>query len=261
MKPLTEKLVRMIRWIASLRIPVYAAHAGYFVILAAFPTLVLLLGLLRYTGLQVQTLTGLLEGFLPQALMPAARKLIRSAYENTSGAVLSLSAVTGLWSAGRGIYGLLTGLNGVYGVTENRGWFRTRLLCGLYALGFLLVLVATLVLHVFGVALFPPGTGGALHRLRFFILLGLQTALFAGIFTVLPNRKNRFRDSLPGAFLASSGWLVFSDLYSFYVEHFAAYANVFGSVYGVALSMLWLYFCICILFYGGALNRYLSTGT
>ena len=258
MKQLIEKLVRMVRWIISLRIPVYAAHAGYFMILAAFPMLVLLLGLLRYTGLQVQTLTGVLEGFLPQALLPAARKLIRSTYENTSGAVISLSAVTALWSAGRGIYGLLTGLNGVYGVTENRGWLRTRLLCGLYALGFLLVLVLTLVLQVFGTALFHAYLGSKLLQLRFFLLLLLQTGLFAAIFTVLPNRKNRFRESLPGAFLSAAGWLIFSDLYSIYVEHFAGYANVFGSVYGVALSMLWLYWCMCILFYGGALNRYLT---
>ena len=74
---------------------------------------------------------------------------------------------------------------------------------------------------------------------------------------VLPNRRNRFADSLPGALLASIGWLVFSDLYSIYVEHFSNYANLYGSVYAVALSMLWLYCCISIVFYGGALNRYL----
>ena len=42
-----------------------------------------------------------------------------------------------------------------------------------------------------------------------------------------------------------------------YVEHFASYANIYGSVYAVALSMLWLYCCISIVFYGGALNHYL----
>ena len=75
---------------------------------------------------------------------------------------------------------------------------------------------------------------------------------------VLPNEKNRFSDSLPGALLASSGWLVFSDLYSIYVEHFAHLSNVYGSVYAVALSLLWLYFCMGILFYGGALNKLLT---
>ena len=78
------------------------------------------------------------------------------------------------------------------------------------------------------------------------------------LYMVLPNGKNRFGDSLPGALLASSGWLVFSDLYSIYVENFSGYANVYGSVYAVALSMLWLYCCLSILFYGGVLNRYLA---
>ena len=78
------------------------------------------------------------------------------------------------------------------------------------------------------------------------------------MFMALPDKPNRFWESLPGGLLASTGWLIFSDLYSFYVEHFAGYTNLFGSVYGVALSMLWLYFCLSILFYGGALNRLLA---
>ena len=62
----------------------------------------------------------------------------------------------------------------------------------------------------------------------------------------------------PGALLASLGWLVFSNLYSIYVRNFSGYANIYGSVYAVALSMLWLYFCVMILLYGGLLNRVLA---
>ena len=58
--------------------------------------------------------------------------------------------------------------------------------------------------------------------------------------------------------LTSIGWMVFSDLFSIYVTHFSSYANIFGSVYAIALGMLWLYCCISILLYGGALNRYLK---
>ena len=93
--------------------------------------------------------------------------------------------------------------------------------------------------------------------LRFFLLLFVQTSIFTLMFMVLPNRPNRFWDSLPGALLASLGWLIFSDLYSIYVERFAGLTSVYGSVYAVALSMLWLYCCVSIMFYGGALNRYL----
>ena len=89
-------------------------------------------------------------------------------------------------------------------------------------------------------------------------MLLLQTGLFTAMFMALPNQRNTFRDSLPGAILASAGWLIFSNLYSVYVRHFAGYANIYGSVYMVALSMLWLYFCLSIVFYGGALNHYLQ---
>ena len=55
----------------------------------------------------------------------------------------------------------------------------------------------------------------------------------------------------------SIGWLVFSDIYSIYVENFSSYSNIYGSVYAVAIAMLWLYCCLSILLYGGALNKYL----
>ena len=256
-----------VRYIASLHIPVYASHAGFFIILAAFPTLVLLLSLLRYTGLEVSVLTELLEGLIPKALLPAAEKLIVSTYRSTTGTVVSVSAITALWSASRGIYGVSTGLNFIYGAAEDRGYFYTRLLSVVYTFAFLLVLLLTLVLSVFGNSLLQwlPLDESLLLRfleeligLRFFVLLLLQTAVFTAMFMVLPNRRNRFVDSLPGGLLASIGWLVFSDLYSIYVEHFAGLSNVYGSVYAVALSMLWLYCCMSILFYGGALNHWLS---
>ncbi len=254
------------RFLFGLSVPVYASHACFFIVLAVFPTLVLLLSLLRYTGLQVENLTELLHGVLPTALMPYAQKLILSTYQNTSGAVVSLSALTALWSASRGMFGIITGLNSIYQVTENRGYWRTRLVSVGYTFLFLLVLLMTLVLNVFGNTLLEllPFSQSPLFSflegivdLRFFLLLFLQTALFCAMFMVLPNKHNRFADSFPGAVLASLGWLVFSDLYSIYVENFASLSNIYGSVYTVALSMLWLYCCMSIVFYGGALNHYL----
>ena len=261
------KLLRLVRYFSQQKIGIHAAGAGYFIVLSAFPLLVLLLALLRYTGLEVETLTDFMENFLPDALMPAIKRLILSTYRNTSGVVVSISAVTGLWSASRGVQSLLTGLNTVYEVPENRSYLRTRLLSMLYTFLFLLLLIATLVLNVFGATLLKklPFENISLlqflwdlvHK-RFILMMLLQTALFSAMYMALPNRRCTFREVLPGALLASAGWLAFSSLYSVYVRHFSAYANIYGSVYMVALSMLWLYFCISIVFYGGALNHYLE---
>lgn len=263
---LIGKTASAFNYIVGLKIPVYAAHAGYFIVLSVFPMLVLLLSLLRYTGLGADTLTEMIDGVIPSALMPSAKKLILNTYQSTTGTVVSISVLTALWSASRGIFGLLTGLNSIYDVSESRGYFYTRTVSVLYTFLFLVVLLLTLVLHVFGTTIVNmlPATTNPLIRLltevvdlRFFVLLGVQTVLFTAMYMVLPNKRNKLMDSLPGALLASAGWLVFSDLYSIYVEHFASYANIYGSVYAVALSMLWLYCCISIVFYGGALNHYL----
>lgn len=255
-----DRLRKFLKYFADRDVPVYAANAGYFIVLALFPMLVLLISLLRYIGLSVDTLTGMLEGIIPAVLLPGAKRLILNTYQNTSGTVVSVSLLTALWSSGRGIYGLLTGLNSIYKVKENRGYLYTRAVSVGYTFLFLVVLVMTLILSVFGSSLLrlSPFLYQLVH-LRFLVLLLVQTALFTAMFMVLPNQHNPLLRSLPGALLASFGWLVFSNLYSVYVEHFSGLSSVYGSVYAVALSMLWLYWCLCLFFYGGALNHYLMT--
>ena len=249
----------------ALQIPVHGAYACYFMILSAFPTLVLLLGLVRYTRLQPEDLMDLLEGFLPAALQGYAWDLIRATYANTSGAVVSVSALTALWSASRGIYGLLRGLNRIYDVREHRSWLHIRAMCVVYMVLFILVLLLTLVLHVFGSTLvaFLSHRGGLLPgvdlvRLRYGVLICLQSLLFCVLFMYLPGRNNGFRESLPGALFASLGWMGASWLYGVYVAYGSRYISIFGPVYGVALTMLWLYVCVNIVFYGAVLNRLLT---
>lgn len=264
---LIGKIMDAAKTVKQMHIPLHAAYAAYFIVLAVFPALVLILSVLRYTGMEVRGLVELLDDILPSTMAEGAEELIYSTYRNSSGAMVGVSAVTALWSASRGIYGLLTGLNAVYGVSENRGYIYTRSISVVYTFVFILILLLTLVLHVFGnsiinlmrqvdnpVVIFFTD----LIDLRFFLLLFLQSLVFTLMFMVLPNkRRSRFMESLPGGVLSSLGWLVFSDIYSIYVENFSKYSTIYGSVYGIAITMLWLYCCMSILFYGGALNRYL----
>ena len=266
MKKFYNKFIGLLGRIARLNVPLYASQASFFLALSVFPSLVLLMGLVRYTGLDVADLTELLHGVLPTALMPAAQKLIANTYRSTNGMVLSISALTALWSASQGIHGLRLGLNAIGKLEEDRNWLHTRLLSVVYTVLFLLVLLLTMGLHVLGTGLLDwlPITESPIFTflenivdLRFFLLLAVQVVLFCLMFAFLPNRRSRLRDVFPGAVFASLGWLIFTQLYSYYIEHFAGLSIIYGSVYAVALSLLWLYFCISIMFYGGALNQWL----
>ena len=257
-----KKLKQRAKEFADLQIPVYAANACYFLAIAVFPALLLILASLRFTPLSAVDLIRLLEGILPGALMGAAESLIVSTYYNSSGAVLGISAIAALWSASRGIHGLLTGLNRIYGVPENRSWLDTRLISVGYTFVFLLVVLLTLVFQVFGEALTDRLWLGQLLSglidLRSIWLLAMQIIIFDLIYMVLPNRRNRFLGSLPGAVFTAVLWQLFSQGFSLYVEHMIErYTNIYGSVYTVAIGLLWLYCCMCILLFGGVVNRWL----
>lgn len=251
-----------------MHIPLHSAYTGFFLILSVFPALLLLLGLLKYTSFTTGDLMDFLEGWLPASLLPTVNMLVDASYRHSSGTVISVSVLAALWSASRGMYGVRSGLNAVYGIAEQRNYWRKRGSSVIYTMSFLLMLTITLVLHVFGTAIVDylwMTTEPVLMvimsiiDLRFVLLLVLQTALFAAMYAWLPRERNRLRRSLPGAVTASLGWLTFSKLFSVYVSHFTEYTNIFGSIYALALGMLWLYFCISIFFYGGVLNRILAT--
>lgn len=261
-------LLLAIERIGSMQIGVYAANACYFLVLSVFPILLIVLGLVAYLPYSARDLLDLLESFVPSALMGAAETLIVSIYYNSSGALLSVSAVTALWSASRGIFGLLTGLNHIYGVREDRGYLYTRFISVAYTFVFLVMILLSLVLQVFGPTIldqFVWMEHPMIHWLiemfddywQYLWVLAIQIMVFTLIYMVLPNRRNHFWDSLPGAVVAAVGWQGFTFVFSFYVER-AGYHNIYGSVYTVATAMLWLYFCISILLFGGGLNRLLQ---
>lgn len=255
----------VLEFLRPMRISVHSAYTAFFLILSVFPASMILVGVLGYTSLEVEDVLSLIAQVVPEPLLPLAKRLLSGAYDATSAPLLSISAVTAVWSASRGILGLKEGLNAVYGVRERRSYLVTRGISMFYTILFVAMLVLTLVLNVFGTTILDY-----LHMttnpvflflmdvidFRFFLLLLLQTALFTAMYAALPDRRMGLWESFPGAVVASMGWLIFSNLFSLYVEHYPRYANIFGSLYAAALTMLWLYFCIMIVFYGGAINRY-----
>lgn len=246
---------------------VYAGNASYFIVLAVFPSIMLLLNLLSYTTVGTEAVVEVAEKVLPSAVAPAAIRALTGMFESSSGTMLSVTALAALWAASRGVYGILVGLNRVYGVTEDRGYIFTRFLSIIYTFMFLMVLVLTLAIHVFGQMILEriPQIDSRFFNLvweiisnRTVVLLVIQGFVFVAMFMFLPNRRNRFLPSVPGAVLASFGWQGFSSLFSLYVENSASFSTIYGSIASICVAMLWLYTCVGILFYGGAFNKYLA---
>lgn len=268
-----QKLVGWYRQISAflqpMDISIHGAYTSFYITLAVFPILVILFAILNFTTLGPEDLLAFISAFVPDPFMPMAQKIVIGAYDHSSLVMVSVSAMVALWSASRGFLGLMRGLNAVYGVKEHRGYLRTRWICMMYTGVFLLLLLLTLVGYVFGTAILDflqMATDPALQfimsvlDLRFALLLALQVLVFTILYAYVPSRRSHPLRCLPGAVLASLGWIGYSKVFSLYVAYFPNYSNIYGSVYAVALAMVWLYFCVCIVFYGAALNRFLQEG-
>lgn len=258
-----QQIRPVIKRITDVHVSVYAGNASFFLIISIFPGLMAFMTLLQYTGLEATNLVSLLENILPDSFLPLAESVINELYASSGGRVISLSVITMIWLASKGVMGLLNGLNAVYGVNETRGYIIKRLISMVYMVALLLTLLLTLLIHVFGqrVQAFLEGKLPILATVfsfaiyfRWIFLIAVLTFFFTSLFMALPNHRIKIRAALPGAAAAAVAWLIFSSAFSFYINNFSNYSYFYGSLTTLIVGMLWLYFCMNILFYGGMLN-------
>ncbi len=247
-------LFRILQMFREAQVGAFAAQAAFFVILSAMPFLVFLTAVLHY----VPWTEGDLMKILPATLGEEVLRLLPDT--TPTAAILSLSAVTALWSASRGIVALTRGLNRMYGLTESRNYVLLRFFAFAETLILEIALICTLGGAVQGETLGsgsrPDGVLRALFRTGAGFLL--LTGFFLFLYTVLPDHSTSVTRQLPGAAGAAVGWILFTEGYSFYVEKVANFSQLYGTLANGAMLMLWLWLCLCILFLGALLNRILS---
>lgn len=268
MREKIQQVRPVFRQISDLHISVYAGNATFYLIISLFPAIMLLLALLQYTPVTAADLIDAISGAIPSPLEPLVDYLLSDLYSAGSAiTIISVTAVSGVWLASRSVMGVLYGLNAVYQVKETRNFFHLRLIAVVYMVALMIALVLTLVLHVFGQRLqalltaqipFLGEVFSAALSLRVLVLIGLLTLVFTSCFMALPNRKSRLRSAVPGALLAAVGWVVFSSIFSFYLNYFSNYSLFFGSLTTFVVALLWLFFCMNILFYGALCNVWLE---
>ena len=249
---------------------VYAAQASFFIVLSAFPFVMMLMTVVQLIpNLSPEDVGATILALVPNVrdLAPLIQSAILNLYTNSPATVLSITIVVALWSASKGMLGVERGLNRAYNCPIHRSYLMSRLVCMGYTLLFLLACILSLLLIVFGDSLqnflentFPivAGVTRNILNIRSLLAMAVLAGCFTGIYTWLPHRKHPIKNHLPGAVFATAGWLLFSYGFSIYFNHFSRFSYMYGSLTAVILLMLWIYFCICILFLGAEINYQLG---
>lgn len=251
----SPRIRAVIRTVTEDCVSLHAAHASFFVITSAVPFASVLFTL---TGIFLPDLSAvqILEGTAVTSLL---RALTTELYSIPGVSLLSFSTVTTLWTASRGISGIRSGIETIYGCTRRSGYVEHRLRSLLVTLVFILFLAAAVGILLFGDLLGMPS-----GKIRFPMFAAVLTGSFTGIFVSAARRSDKVRHTIrhhiPGAVFATVGWVVFSWGYSLYITHFPSASTVYGGLAAVCLIMLWLYFCMMILLLGAEVNKLCFAG-
>lgn len=242
----------------------FAAQSAYFILMSIIPILLLMLYLIRFLPITQADLVDLFFAVVPEEFKGLFMMIVEDVFTKST-ALVPLTVVFAAWAASKGILSLYGGLNTIYHVPIVPNYLVARLLSALYTLLFIVAVLVTLVLMVFGtgiqenlilhVPVAAQFTAFFVH-FRFLITLAFLMLTFLIMYVVLPNRRASFKSQLPGALVSAAAWLIFSWGFSLYVRYSRGYNRMYGSMTTIMFLMLWLYFCMGILLIGAEINAY-----
>jgi membrane protein len=231
----------------------YAAQSAFFMLVSIIPFLMLLASLLQYTPIDQAALIELLTNVMPDYIAPYIIEIVNEVF-NQSIAIVSISAVTAVWSAAKAIQYLTNGLNAVNDIEESRNYFLLRLYAVFHTIILLAIIVFLMFAVVFGdklrIFLIGQFTLAAsilrfLLKFRYLIVLVAMVLFFALVYKALPNRDAKYLQMIPSALAASLAWMIFSAGLGIYVNYFGGF-SMYGSLSVIVLLMFWIYVCMYI---------------
>lgn len=252
-----QVLEYIIKKIKQDRVSAFAAQSSFFILLSLFPLLMLIISLISRINIDFVAFFSENDGQLPAAVTGFFDLVLSDMRSSGNTAVFSsVTAVTLLWSASKGIYALCEGLGITVGDKE-RSYLRARGLSLLYTLFMIIAVIAMTVLPMLGRKLVEDlydRTSALFTITAWCIGFVLMSLFITSIYCFLPGGKRSFLTELRGGVICAAAWTLFSYGFSFYTTSFADYSAIYGSIAVVAVFMIWLYACMYMLFIGAIIN-------
>lgn len=242
----------------------HASALAYRLLLSLFPFIVFLLALLSF--FQLPTFFGWLRQqatpFLPPSALAQVDAVILELQVPQAG-LLSVGALTALWLASGAMRSLMKALNVAFSAKESRPVWQRYPLSVVYTVGIALMLMAAAALMTLG-----PRAIHWLARqiglesyfvtlwawLRWPAALLLASLAVAVAYHLVPNVRRRFRLVSAGSLLSVLGWSGGSLAFSYYVQNFASYDVMFGSIGAVVVLLVYIHLSISVLLFGAEVN-------
>ena len=245
-----------------------ASSLAYNFILALFPLMLFLLAVFGIFASHSASMRTNLFTYLGQVLPPDAAQVISRTLtevtKNAGGAKLTVGILLTLWFAAGGMTSMISGLNGVYEVKENRPFWKVRVIALGLTIAISVLIIAALAAILTGtfVANYAGSHWGlgqgaviAWHVMQIALALVFVVFSFSLIYYYGPDlEEQHWYWITPGALIGVLLWVAASFAFRAYLHFFNSYSKTYGSLGAAMILLMWLYITGFSFLIGGEIN-------
>lgn len=237
-----------------------AAAMTYYLLFAMFPFFIFVTSLLGLLHLPTLTLDGQITRFLPEDVVAFLNLAIEHITKSSNNALLTFGLVFSVWFPLRAVSNLMEAINDIYGEEKSgshsiRTAILTALTIVLIPAMLLLLLLGERVLGFVGEyipisAEFITGWS----RMRFVPMAAALLFMLSAVYFFSPSKIQKARYILPGAILSMGVWMLFSLIFSYYVDHMGRYSIIYGSIGVIIALLVWMDWSLIAMLMGAVFN-------
>lgn len=248
-----------------------AASLAYYLVFALFPLLIFISNLLGLLDLNVTAITQALQQFLPKDIVGLVETYLDHVSHTSSHTLLWFSLVFTVWFPMRAVKGLMDDVRLAYHLDKPQRPVTYAIRQLIYTIMLIVVIGLTLLLSTMGEHVLsyiknllsentlriPDYLLNIWQYLRFIPVGLLMFATLGTLYAAALDTRPPWKEILPGIIAALISWMAVSIGFSFYVENFANYSVIYGTLGAVIVLLMWLYMTAVILILGAELNAVL----
>lgn len=242
---------------------IYSIVVTYYLLLSFFPLLIALGNILPYLNLNDQNILPYIEEFLPPDIFNMLKETIANLLNNSSGSLLSISAIGTFWAVSKGINGIQISLNKAYGLKKEKMQFMKRLFSFFMVFLLMITIVLLIVIMGFGQMILeyllpilglPNTILSTFQTLKWPLTSSILFVIMLTIYYFVSGAKIHFRTIIPGSIFTTLSWMAVTQFFSLYITYFSKGINSYGIIGSFILFIFWLNVASRLIIIGGVIN-------
>lgn len=265
--PLYDALVYFVKGFTQVNLIDRAAAVAFYVFLALFPSILFLFTLIPYFPLQNVTANVLeaMQAILPPGTYESVASTINQIMSIEHGGLMSIGLLLAFYFSTSAVSSFFRGFNMGDKEFGQIPFLKLQLYSILVMVMFVILLLFSIVLITVGQKLLPilfvkmhfysGFTVFLINLIRWLIVIFALIVAMSLLYHFGNPRSRRFKLFTPGSILFAALFIVGTILFNFYISNISTYNLLYGSIGGLIIFVIWIFFNCILILIGYELNK------